>query len=120
MIHLKYRLFDGKNKTEIKIFLGSMAIVGEIKGEGDECYLPVFHTSDWSFIKGLRYVRLKKNHYVIKIERAWAVVETLKDVIEEKKKIKKDAIDLEIRKKRNIDELLKNHNYLFEWNSSNY
>jgi len=116
MVHLKYCLFDGTNKTEIKIFLGSMAAVGNIKGEGDECYLPVFHTTDWSFIKGLRYIRLKKNHYVIKIERTWAVVETLKEVIEERKKLKKDAVELEIRKRRNIDELLKKHHYLFDWN----
>lgn len=92
-----------------------MASVGDIKGEGDECYLPVFHTTDWSIIKGIRYVRLKKNYYVIKIERTWAVVKTLKEVIARRKKLKEDAVNLEIRRKRNIDELLKTH-YFFEWN----
>jgi len=97
MLQLKYRLFDGTNRTEIEIFLGSMAKVGKITGEGDDRYLPVFHANDWNFIRGKRFVRLKKNHYVIKIEKTWAVVESFDEVIQDKIRLKKEATELDIR-----------------------
>ena len=115
MVYLKYRLFDGTNRTEIEIFLGSMARVGSIKGDGDERYLPVYHANDWNVIPGKHYVRLKKNHYVIKIGNTWAVVESIDDVIRDKIKLKKEATDLEIRRRESVRRL-REQQILFEWN----
>ena len=116
MVYLKYRLFDGGNKKEIEVFLGSMAKVGNITGEGNERYLPVYHVNDWNFIPGKEYVRLKKNYYVIKIERTWAVVQSIDDVIKEKARLRKEANELEIRRFESV-ERLRNQHSIFEWNS---
>ena len=115
MVNLKYRLFDGGNKTEIEIFLGSMAKVGDIAGEGNERYLPVYHINEWNFIPGKQYVRLKKNHYVIKIERTWAVVESIDEIIKDKMKLRKETVDLEIKRIESVARLRSQH-CLFEWN----
>jgi hypothetical protein len=115
MVYLKYRLFDGGNKKEIEIFLGSMAKVDDITGEGDERYLPVYHVNDWNIIPGKPYLRLKKNHYVIKIERTWAVVGSIDDVIKEKKRLRKEAQELEFKRTASVGRLRDQH-FLFEWN----
>jgi hypothetical protein len=115
MIELKYRLFDGGNKTEIEIFLGSMAKVGDIIGEGNERYLQIYHANDWNVIPGKTYVRLYKNHYVIKIEKTWAVVATIDEVIQDKKKLKNEAVEFDKNRHESIKRLRANH-FLFEWN----
>jgi hypothetical protein len=114
MVYLKYRLFDGGNKTEIELFLGSMARVGNIIGEGNERYLQVYHANDWNVIPGKRFVRLLKNHYVVKIENTWAVAKSIDEVIQDKIKLKKDAVDLDVRRRESVRRL-REQECFFEW-----
>lgn len=116
MITLKYRIFDGHNRKEIEMFLGAMAQVGDITGEGEERYLPIFHINDWNIIKGKKFVKLKKDYYVIKIENTWAVVASFNEICQDRLNLKTEAVEKEIRRRGSIDRL-RNQHVLFEWNS---
>jgi len=114
MLQLKYRLFDGGNKTEIEMFLGSMAKVGDIIGEGNERYLQVYHVNDWNVIRGKKYIKLWKNHYVIKIENTWTVVASIDEVIQDRIKLKEESVESDVRRKESVRRLKESH-FLFEW-----